>query len=297
MEAEKKVVECCTHGNRFPAYVCQHLNLHTPVGFNEPFNSDPDVTYANDELNAWCDACDTVLTEAGEWNDESEAFAKIKLICDACFFEMKKLNRGYLASLVQMKYNQLIASLSISHQAAFCALNCEKMLPSIERFDEEEERPARDVFEKSIAAIYIFSVSSPHSLEEYVALKEEVESLWPDLDETTNSFASYAFDAFGAMVEALNFVISGETIHAANCSAAPLDTVDMYIQEVGEDEAPTARAELEAFIQASPFMIRENKRQAVLLEELAKMPVINSENLALLKSLSKQDTLVDFSVL
>jgi len=297
MEAEKKVVECCTHGNRYPAYVCQHLNLYAPVGFNEPFNSDPDLAYANEELNAWCDACDTVLTEAGEWNDESEAFAKINLICDACFFEMKKLNRGYLPSLIQMESNQLIASLPISHQAAFCALNCEKMLPSIERFDEEEERPARDVFERSIAAIYIFSVSPPHSLEEYVALKEEVEALWPDLDETTNSFASYAFDAFSAMVEALNFVLSGDTIHAANCSAAPLDTVDMYIQELGEEDAPTARAELEAFIQASPFMIRENKRQVVLLEELAKIPAMNSENLDQLRSLNVQEELVDFLVL
>jgi uncharacterized protein YjaG (DUF416 family) len=252
------------------------------------------VVYADDELNAWCDSCDEVLTKVGEWNDESEAFAKIKLICDACFFEMKKLNQECPANLIRMEITQLIASLPNSHQAAFCALNCEKMLPSIARFDEEEERPASDVFERSIAAIYIFSVSPPHSLEEYITLKEEVESLWPDLDETTNNFASYAFDAFGAMVEALNFVLSGDTIHAANCSAAPSDTVDMYIQEIGEAEVPTSRAELEAFIQASPFMIRENKRQAVLLEELAKIPVINSENLALLKSLNEQDMLIDF---
>ena len=53
------------------------------------------MTYANDELNAWCDACDEVLVEAGEWNEKSEAFAKIKLVCDRCFFEMKKLNQDY----------------------------------------------------------------------------------------------------------------------------------------------------------------------------------------------------------
>jgi uncharacterized protein YjaG (DUF416 family) len=297
MDAKNNIVECCTHGNRYPAYVCQHLNLQTPVGFYESVASDPSVTYANDELNAWCDACDEVLTEAGEWNDESEAFAKIRLVCDVCFFEMKKLNQDCPASLIRMEITRLIASLPNSHQAAFCALNCEKMLPSIARFDEEEERPASDVFERSIAAIYICSVNPSHSMEEYVVLKGDLESLWPDLDETTNSFASYAFDAFGAMVEALNFVLSGDTIHAANCSAAPLDTVDMYIQEVGEAEAPASRVELEAFIQASPFMIQENKRQVMLLEELAKMPIINSENLALLKSLNEQDMLIDFSLL
>ncbi|WP_305008998.1 hypothetical protein [Hymenobacter aranciens] len=55
------------------------------------------MTYSDDELNAWCDACDEVLLRIGEWNDESEAFAKIKLVCDACYFDMKELNLGYRA--------------------------------------------------------------------------------------------------------------------------------------------------------------------------------------------------------
>ena len=295
MDAENNIVECCTHGNRYPAYVCQHLNLHTPVGFYEPFASDPSVTYANDELSAWCEACDEVLAEAGEWNDESEAFAKIKLVCDVCFFEMKKLNQGYLTNLIRMEVSQLIKALSVSSQAVFCALNCEKMLPSIAKFDEEEARPASGVFEKAISAIYLFAVSPPDTLEEYVNLKDEVESLWPDLDETTNTFASYAFDAFGAMVEALNFVLTKDSAHAINCSTAVLDTVDMYIQEASEVEPPAA--ELEIFIQSSPFMTREIKRQALLGEELAKMAVIDSESISYLRGLNEQETLVDFAAL
>ena len=95
MNEENKRVECGKHGTRYPAYVCQHLNLQTRVGFYEPFASDPGVTYSDDELNAWCDACDEVLLRVGEWNDESEAFAKIKLVCDVCYFDMKELNLGY----------------------------------------------------------------------------------------------------------------------------------------------------------------------------------------------------------
>jgi hypothetical protein len=94
MSEESNRVECCTHGNRYPAFVCQHLNLKTPVGFYEPFASDPSEVYSDDELNAWCDACDEVLTRVGEWNEESEKFAKIKLVYDVCFFDMKKLNLG-----------------------------------------------------------------------------------------------------------------------------------------------------------------------------------------------------------
>ena len=97
MSEENNRVECCTHGNRYPAYVCHHLNLQKPVGFYEPFASDPSVVYSNDELSAWCDACDEVLMRIGKWNEESESFAKIKLVCDACFFDMKELNLGYQA--------------------------------------------------------------------------------------------------------------------------------------------------------------------------------------------------------
>ena len=291
----KSIVECCTHGNRYPAYVCQHLNMHTPVGFYEPFASDPTLTYANDELSAWCEACDEVLTEAGEWNDESEGFAQIKLIYDVCFFEMKKLNQEYLTNLTKMEIAQMIEELPVNKQIVFCALNCEKILPSIAKFDEEEIKPVISVFERVISAIYIFSVSPSATLEEYEALKEETESFWPDLDESKNSFASYAFDAFGVMVEALNFVLSNNSDHTINCSNFVLDTVDMYVQETSETEPPAA--DLERFIQSSPFMTREVRRQLIILEELAKTPIIDSKSIAYLRSLNDEEMLIDFAAL
>lgn len=49
----------------------------------------------NDDLQAWCDTCEKVRAEAGEWNEASEAFAEIKLVCEKCYFEMKELNLGY----------------------------------------------------------------------------------------------------------------------------------------------------------------------------------------------------------
>ena len=90
----KRLVECGEHGARRPAFVCHHLNLVYPVGFNEPEvrdETDPDF---DDELQAWCDACEKVRAAEGEWNDVSEAFADIKLICAQCFCQMKRLNQG-----------------------------------------------------------------------------------------------------------------------------------------------------------------------------------------------------------
>jgi hypothetical protein len=88
---EKYNVTCGAHGARRAAFVCQHLNSYTRTGFHEPFDSDPSIE-ADDDYQAWCDACEKVRLHEGEWNDVSEGFAKIRLVCDQCFFEIKAKN-------------------------------------------------------------------------------------------------------------------------------------------------------------------------------------------------------------
>ena len=34
-----------------------------------------------------------VVNEKDGWNEESEKFAKIQLVCEECYFEMKELNK------------------------------------------------------------------------------------------------------------------------------------------------------------------------------------------------------------
>jgi len=79
-----------------PAFVCQHLFLqhrkkeYSPIGFYQPTQDpgDPD-----DDLEAWCAACDEVLGRVGEWNDESEAFADIKVLCSGCFERIREIQQ------------------------------------------------------------------------------------------------------------------------------------------------------------------------------------------------------------
>jgi hypothetical protein len=84
-------IECSEHGAQEATYVCCHLaeSLHTgeKVGF----------FYASEPRgDAWCTACEEVRIreggDTGDWNDRSEAFAKIKLLCGACYDKVKKLN-------------------------------------------------------------------------------------------------------------------------------------------------------------------------------------------------------------
>jgi hypothetical protein len=75
-------VVCGDHGPVLPTFVCRHLVAQSGTGFNVP---DEPVNPEWPFRQAWCDECDALLMRVGEWNDESEAFAGITMICEICF--------------------------------------------------------------------------------------------------------------------------------------------------------------------------------------------------------------------
>ncbi len=83
---DSRKVNCGKHGQVGPAFICTHLaeeGWTRYVGFNQA-PVDPHNRQWGD-LNAWCTECERVLARCGEWDDESEAFAKITLTCEVCF--------------------------------------------------------------------------------------------------------------------------------------------------------------------------------------------------------------------
>jgi hypothetical protein len=92
-ELEEKLIECSRHGRIRAAFICQHLNREKRTGFEEAFSTYPGMPLEeDDELQAWCSECEKVRTEYDGWNDESMEFAKIKLVCERCYFEIKEFN-------------------------------------------------------------------------------------------------------------------------------------------------------------------------------------------------------------
>jgi uncharacterized protein YjaG (DUF416 family) len=187
----------------------------------------------------------------------------------------------------------LLLQLPVTHQAVLAALTCEKMLPSISQFDEQESKPGRPLFEEAIKAIFAFGLGSSLPMTAYQQLQDQLATFWPDLDESDNDFASYAFDACGALAEALLLVEEQKTAHLLNCLTAATDTIDMYVQDL--QELTLSPSELNAFIEASPVMKQERHRQQVLTQELLRRAALNSEFLTHLKRLNKQEPLVDFT--
>lgn len=82
-------MECARHGLQKPSFICKHLQYGEGIGFYEA-TDDPDPEYPFRE--AWCDECDKVLMEQGEWNDISEGHAQILPICEGCLNEIQARN-------------------------------------------------------------------------------------------------------------------------------------------------------------------------------------------------------------
>lgn len=89
---DERKVECGVHGFQNETFVCQHLVeslcSNVFVGYHSSA-SGPD----NDRSDAWCDNCEKKRIECGgDWTDESESVARVKLLCGACYDQTKKFN-------------------------------------------------------------------------------------------------------------------------------------------------------------------------------------------------------------
>lgn len=88
MSDQSVKVRCRTHGESFATFVCQHL-AH---GVGRGFYSSDDGSGTDPCPDAWCAECDTVMMAKGHWDEESEAFAGITLLCAGCYEIVKQRN-------------------------------------------------------------------------------------------------------------------------------------------------------------------------------------------------------------
>jgi uncharacterized membrane protein len=89
MSDEDRNIDCPEHGSAAATLVCQHLAEGQGLGFH--VGPDPD---APDALwpDAWCGACEEVLSEEGEWNDAAVAYADFRLFCSGCYQRVRLAN-------------------------------------------------------------------------------------------------------------------------------------------------------------------------------------------------------------
>ena len=95
---KEQYVNCDEHLSDRLAFVCQHLLDGTSPGFHEAFDSDPTVD-EDDDYQAWCDKCEKVRSEEGEWTDVAMVFSDPKIVCNQCYFSIKARNHPGFSSM------------------------------------------------------------------------------------------------------------------------------------------------------------------------------------------------------
>ena len=92
---EQQIVECAEHGDQQATYVCQHIIQTLKDGIPRGFWTSDDQE--NPRPDAWCSDCEEVVQEKnGEWDDESEEFAGVTLLCGACYDRAIEINNGLI---------------------------------------------------------------------------------------------------------------------------------------------------------------------------------------------------------
>ena len=81
---EEDLIDCECHGKSIPAIVCGHLVKKNDkvVGFIE--NSD-----VPDDLQAWCNACESLFNIEQELTEKFRAFNNMSVVCSKCYQEIK----------------------------------------------------------------------------------------------------------------------------------------------------------------------------------------------------------------
>jgi len=101
MSAEDRNIDCPEHGSAASSLVCQHLAAGQGLGFHVGLDPDaPDAPWPD----AWCGACEEVLSKERRWNDASVAYADFRLLCSGCYQKVRLLNwpRAHIVATAQL---------------------------------------------------------------------------------------------------------------------------------------------------------------------------------------------------
>jgi uncharacterized protein YjaG (DUF416 family) len=189
---------------------------------------------------------------------------------------------------------QLIHHLSDRQKAAFAGFTCEKLYPQYVAFCQAANWGSPVVFERGVALL--FQAAQQDIPADIVrAWLERLEQVAPDAAKFQVALAPYALDACIALEQALLFLLNKQEAYLLYSTTAATDAVDMFVQE-SLDLDPNQR-NLDAVIDASPFMQRELARQRRVAEALLSLWELDDEQIAELRQFNGTEGIIDLSLL
>ena len=102
-------LHCDAHGPSAGAYLCSHL-LQQPV---QTWHCNP-PTAEEPCPDAWCDACERLFLQEGEWNEKNEGQADIRLVCQRCYDDARAASVQAMDDEVKALW---VDTVTVCHQA------------------------------------------------------------------------------------------------------------------------------------------------------------------------------------
>jgi uncharacterized protein YjaG (DUF416 family) len=189
---------------------------------------------------------------------------------------------------------QLIHNLSDQQKAAFAGFTCEKLYPQYAAFCRATGWGSPVVFERG-TALLLQAARQDIPADIVRPWLERLQQVMPNLAEFENPLTPYALDACSALEQALLFLLDRQEMHLVYCATAATDTVEMFVQE--QLQLDPNQRNLDAVVDASPFMQHELARQRRIAEALLSLWDIEEEHLAQLRQLNGREAIIELSLL
>ncbi len=134
MSESDQIVNCPTHGEAYPAYVCGHLSKDPNQQWFCDYPSE-----GNAWPDAWCAACDRAFQKEGEWNEKNEQVLDAKLTCHCCYEDRKGSSVSSLMDERSASWRPFVSAAVSELQTKQDFLDKEYGLFKHERWDWDQE--------------------------------------------------------------------------------------------------------------------------------------------------------------
>jgi hypothetical protein len=132
-DSEQKI-ECPTHGEAEPTYVCGHLANDPQQQWYCDYPSEE-----NPWPDSWCSACDRAFQKEGEWNEKNEPGLDVTLMCHCCYEEFKGRTVAPLMEARSESWQPFLSDAVSELRTKQDLLNEEFGLSRHERWDWDQE--------------------------------------------------------------------------------------------------------------------------------------------------------------
>jgi uncharacterized protein YjaG (DUF416 family) len=158
-----------------------------------------------------------------------------------------------------------VPKLTTSNKIAFAYAICVRLQPHYQAFYEAEDWGNPAVLHSALTMLRqaVFSAPTVTDLQQQY---QQVEKVTPDADDFGGTLGSFALDTCCALLSALDFVLKGTDQYVLDVAILARDTMDLYVQELGEMESNAPH--LEQKIDRSPYMVEEVSWQREALNRL-----------------------------